>query len=295
MKMKSKLLDKKELRNIPEEFLDRILEDAKKENSKLYSKLEEKQFNEKSKEFKEFKKIVRKKLRVLYGVFQKETLSKEKKEKYLKNIKEGTVEEKEKAIQKILKSHLSTKERLNHFYKVYSKIVEICGKPKKIADLACGFNPFSYYYWNSNPEYFATDISKEDMKFIQTFFDQNKIKGITLAGDLTKESFQNKIIQKIKDFDTCLLFKAFDSLESLNKGSSSKLISKIPCKIIIISFPSKTISGKNLITGKRHWFIQALKQKNSEGWNIHEFEIGYEIYYFLTKPQRLLSTNSKKS
>ncbi|MCF7866001.1 hypothetical protein K9L67_01030 [Candidatus Woesearchaeota archaeon] len=281
--MKSKLLAKKELRNIPEEFLNKIISDSEKENPKIYDKLKEKKFNEKSKEFKEFKKIVRKKLRVLYGVFQKETLNNNKRKKALEIFNLSSKQDKEKAIDKILKSHLSTKERLLYFHRVYSKIIDVCKKPKKIADLACGFNPFSYYFWNLEIEYFASDISKEDMIFIQSFFDISKIKGNTMYGDLTKESFQNEIVKKIKDFDTCLLLKSLDSFEALKRGSSTKLLNKISCKNIIISFPSKTISGKNIITGKRHWFQEALKQKNSAGWNIYEFEIGPEIYYLLTK------------
>ncbi|MCF7871973.1 hypothetical protein K9L97_02970 [Candidatus Woesearchaeota archaeon] len=292
--MNSKILDKKELRNIPEEFLNKIIEESKKENQEIYLKLEKKDFNEKSKEFKEYKKVIRKKLRTLYGVFQNQQLNETKRKKYLEILRKETKEEKN-ILEKILKSHLSTKERITYFNRVYSKIIEICGKPKKIADLACGFNPFSYFYWNLNLEYLASDISEIDLDFIQKFFASQNIKGNTTSGDLTNENFQSKIIKKIRDYDTCLLFKALDSLEYLKKGSSTKLLLKIPCKNIIISFPSKTISGKNVIKGKRHWFLEALKQKNSEGWEIHEFEIGPEIYYLLKKPQTVLSNNSKKT
>lgn len=286
----NKILDKKELRGIPENFVNKIVTDIISDNEELYTKLQTKEFNEKSKEFDEFKKLVRQKLRMIYGVFQSTPLSKEQKDnlinKLKKSMKEKDTQLEEKVITKILLSHLSTKERIKSFYSVYKNIIEKAqktGEINSVADIACGYNPFSYFYWNKEIEYLASDITKEDMNFVQEFFELKKIKGNTIAGDLTDENFQDEIVEKIKDYDVCLLFKALDSLESLKKGTSTILLQKIPCKNIVISFPTGSISGKNKITSKRKWFQQALKLKNSAGWDVSEFYFGPEIYYHLTR------------
>jgi alpha-1,3-rhamnosyl/mannosyltransferase len=75
-------------------------------------------------------------------------------------------------------------------------------KRKKIMDLGCGYNPFSYKYLlnytKEKLEYVAIDINSEDSKFIQAYFDLNKIKGKALTLDLSKEENQKIVKEESK-------------------------------------------------------------------------------------------------
>ena len=85
--LKRKILDKKELRNFDETLLDKIIEEQKNKHKTLYFKLESKKFNPKSKEFDEFTKIMRKKIREVYGVFNTNNLSSDKLQKLLEEFR----------------------------------------------------------------------------------------------------------------------------------------------------------------------------------------------------------------
>lgn len=281
--IKNKILQKKELKGLKENFLNEFLEEYKIKHEKEFKILEEKKFNEKSKEFELLKKYIRKKLREVHGVFTKKNLNSNKKKKLLKLIKNAEREAEQNTIQEILSAHQSTFERIPHYEELYFKLFEK-NKPKKILDLGCGYNPFSYFFIKkigAQPEYVAVDINNEDEQFIKEYFLTKKINGSTKILDLTEEENLKEIETESKNSDFCFLFKLLDSLESKKKGSSEKLLNHLNSKELVISFPLKTIGGKNKIKGKRRWFEKILKK---DKYICSELNIGPEKYYIL-KPK----------
>jgi 16S rRNA (guanine(1405)-N(7))-methyltransferase len=277
-----KIIEKKELRSINKDMLEKIVNEEIRRNQKLYKKIEEKNFNEKSKEFKEFVKIIRKRLREIYGVFFKKTLLEPKKNRFLEELKTAISEknknEENKIIEKIMDSHVSTKERKEHYEEVYKRIFEITKTPKKILDLGCGYNPFSYSKLGCKPEYDCSDISEENMNFIKEYFEQKKIKGETFSADLTNEESLKLILKKSETANVVFLFKLLDSLEATNRGISKDLLKNIKSNHIVVSFPTKSISGKEKISSKRNWFKKIIEPYSSEN-----FEVGDEEYIILNK------------
>ncbi|MGV8168651.1 MAG: hypothetical protein ACP5N3_01195 [Candidatus Nanoarchaeia archaeon] len=282
--LKKKILEKKELKGLNEEFLDAFIDNYKKKHPREFSVLEQKQFNEKSKEFDFLKKYLRKKLREVHGVFARNQLSEQKKKLLLKKLEKTRGDEEEKITKKILESHQSTSERLPRYEELYSRLFEN-NKPQKIIDLGCGYNPFSYLYilkTGVNPEYVATDINKQDIEFIEKYFFIKKIKGRAFVLDLALDVNLKKIERESQNSDFCFLFKLLDSLESKRKGSSEKLLNHLNSKELVISFPLKTIGGKGKIKGKRKWFEKILK---NDKYLCSEFETSNEKYYIL-KPKK---------
>jgi 16S rRNA (guanine(1405)-N(7))-methyltransferase len=288
--LKKIILQKKELKGLNEEFLDEFLVELKKKNPKLFRVLEEKNYNEKSKEFDEVKKEIRKKIRGVHGVFAKKPLSSDKKIKLLRELQkaqeENDLKQKEKLILEILESHQSTFERKNIYKALYTKIFEneALEKVQKIVDLGCGYNPFSYMLLEFKPaykqEYYAVDINKEDEKFINDFFHAMKINGKCETLDLTDEKNLDIIRKETSGSDICFMFKLLDSLEAKMRGSSAKLIKNTLSEQILISFPLKTIGGRNEIKGKRNWFTRILKDQNLDS---DEFIIENEQFYILRR------------
>lgn len=264
--------EKRELKNLDEKLIIEFLEKYFAKNGKVKKTLEEKNYNPKSKEFKTIVKEIRKKLREIYGVFIKKDFS--KREKLLEELNKDNEDE---ILTKIMELHQSTKERLPYYREIYEEIFKITGKPKRIIDLACGINPLSYPWMNTDAEYFASDISEKDMEFLNSFFKKENIKGKAKRIDLVEEI---KEIDNEKA-DICFLFKALDSFEARKKHISKKIIENLKTKWIVISFSKVSIGGnKTIDKNKRNWVRRFLK---NEGFEITEFEVPNEVFIIAKK------------
>lgn len=270
-----KLQNKKDLRGISEEVIKNIIKEYSLKNPKKYELLKQKNFNSKSKEYEDFKKYVRKKLRNLHGVFQKNRQSQKQQTSYL--LQEDFSFQ-NPSTQKFLKSHRSTKERLPYYETVYKEIQNET-KITKIADLGCGLNPLSFTLLKDLKEAFCVDINEEELNFLQNFFDKIKIKATTQVLDLAQKENHETIKKKTNNTDACFLFKTLDGLEQTKKGASESLIKNIKSEYIVVSFSTKTISGKNAINAERNWFQEILKSfKNKK---LTKKKIGEEEYYII--------------
>jgi 16S rRNA (guanine(1405)-N(7))-methyltransferase len=273
-KIAKDVLKKKELKNLNEKFAEEKIIIFLKENPKIKKKLEDadEKTLHKKKEYKELIKEIRNQLRILYGVFITNDYS--KREKYLEELKEDPSLDNHK---KILLCHRSSIERIDDYEEIYKKIFSITGKPKKVLDLACGLNPISYIFMNCKPEYFASDLSKKDMDFLQKYFDIMKIKGKTKDLDLVKDYEELKEISK--DVNITFLFKALDSLETIKKNITKEIMPNIKSKHIIVSFPTASIGGRKKIKKeKRNWFEKLIKKSFSLE---HSFETKNEFFYVI--------------
>jgi len=208
--------------------------------------------NVKSKKFKEIVKGVKARLHLIYGSFQKD---RSKREEYLKQIY-GINDYKHH--DKILSTSVSSKERLKDYEKLYKKIFLIAGKPNKIIDLGCGLNPVSFPYMGVNKlSYYAYDINKEDCDFLNKYFKSmkqfSKLNGKAFVVDL-------RDIKKLPRADVCFMFKFLDVIEEKGHKLSEEIIKKINCKYIVVSFPTKTVSGRKMKHAYRGWIERMLNR-----------------------------------
>jgi len=137
----NKLKNKKELKGLSEDFIrSRALEYLKKNKVDLN--------NEKNKDYRLMFKVLRKKLREVYGAFR--------------SIKE--------------------KRELEFYKKIFYEF-----KPKTVLDLGCGLEPLDYAKIY-NAEYYCLDINKEEIKRINEFFKQDNISGKAFVFNLVDEN-----------------------------------------------------------------------------------------------------------
>jgi len=251
-KLLEKILDKKELKSLDREFGYKILKQIISQNKNEYKKLEKKEFNEKSKEYDLIIKLTRKKLRDYFGSYNS-AIGENKKEKMGEDL---------------VKKHLSTRERFEHI----EEVIDFIGETKSIIDLGCGYNPYFYKKFKGNPKYLASDISL-DLKYIQEYFDKEKINGTTLKLDLIDENDLKKLEEISINYETILMLKLLDPLEKQKKNITRKIFSAIKSNQIIVSFSTMSIGGKVPIKSKRSWFYKIVKEKKLE-----EKIIGTEKY-----------------
>lgn len=256
-KILDKVLDKKELRSLNRDYAKKILEETISENKNSYEAVKQKEFNDRSKEYKDFIKIVRKKLRSYFGSFNAAISDKKK----------------EELGEELVFKHLSTRERAEHI----KEFVEFVGKTNSILDLGCGYNPYFYNHFLDSPKYLASDIS-DDLDYIKKWFESENIDGDVIKLDLINAKDIAKLNDLSKEYETVLMLKLLDPLENQERNISKKIIENINSKHIIVSFSTMSIGGKTPIRSKREWFYSIIAGKKFE-----EKVIGTEKYIKITK------------
>ncbi|MBU4466894.1 hypothetical protein KKF47_02420, partial [Patescibacteria group bacterium] len=133
----------------------------------------------------------------------------------------------------------STNERIAILDDFYKKIFNVIGSPKTIVDIGSGLNPLTFFWMNlsKNTEYHAFDIDKDQAWFLKSFFDLFKVKQV-------KIDLGDALIDKFPKSDVTFFLKVIPLLERQEKGSTLKILKKQNSKFLVISFPTKSISGK---------------------------------------------------
>lgn len=264
---------KKELQSIDDAFVHEYLIKFFKQEPKILKSLQE-NFNPKSKSYAAAIKTVRSQLRRVYGLFRDDTT---KRKELVEQLHDAA--KRKKIIEQILNTHSSTQERLSFYEKLYAKIFAITGKPKTILDLGCGINPFSFSYMKlKSCNYFAYDINREEMEAINKYFqilhtENSSFTGKAEVADITKA--------KLPQAEVCFLFKMTDVIDK-GKGhkKTEELLERIPARYVVVSFATKTMSGKEMTAPRRSWMEWLCKRLNYS-YTILEFE--NEIFYVIKK------------
>jgi len=138
--------------------------------------------------------------------------------------------------EQILRTHVSTAERLCDLENVFDAIWAITGRPSRVLDLACGLNPFARPWMGSIGEYLAIDIDVRLAECVGKFFEHTGLKGDSGCSDLLVE---------VPDWqaDVAFLFKALPCLDQQQKGAGLHILKQIRAPHIVVSFPTKSIGG----------------------------------------------------
>tara|TARA_Y100000310_G_scaffold261341_1_gene270645 strand:- start:45 stop:815 length:771 start_codon:yes stop_codon:yes gene_type:complete len=227
---------KKELSDISEDVVKSILEEYLGKNNLKVPQTK--------KEIKIVVKEIRAELRKYVGRFQVKFSAK----KRLELLKNGKFTE-------LLKTHSSTKERLisNSYKIILTNLKKI--SPDTILDLACGINPLVVAPEFPKAKYFASDIKEEELNLLKIFFKLNKIVGEVFVADIRNE-------RKFPKSDVCLLLKVLDIIDKKGHKNARELLEKLNCKNLVISFSTKTISGKIMRVPERKWLESILEDLN---------------------------------
>jgi len=249
-----KIKQKKELSDIPDELVEDALKNyLKKHNLEVPSS---------PKSQKIIIKEVRAELRKYTGQYQ---ISSKKRISLLEQNK----------ITELLKTHTSTRERISYYPKLIRIIKEL--NPKSILDLGCGLNPIAIINKINNKAitYYAYDIKQEELELINNFFKKNKTKGKTILEDIRKSTGFPKT-------DLCLILKTLDIIEPNSRSHriANQIIENLQCKFIIISFATKTLSGKIMKAQRRIWLEKILNKKS---YKFKTIKTTNEIFYVVSK------------
>ena len=266
-----KIKEKKEFSGIEDRFVRAEIIKYFQQNPKAMAAVSEGRIR--SEDYKQTVKHVRAVLRRIYGIFL--TKSTEDREKYLES----------KDYEKILETHLSTKERLHIYPVIYEQIFAVTGEPKVILDLGCGMNPLSYPFMKINAEYYASELNEADYDFLDKCFKKMGIKGKAIPLDLVEAANNPEMLDVFPEADICFMFKILDEIErKKGRKTSEALIKAVNAKWLVISFSMKTLRGGPMRKPYRRWLEQMLTRLG------FEFEIikeSNELFYIVKKSKLL--------
>lgn len=248
---------KKELRGLSDTFVEKEVAAYKLRNPKVSFA------NPRSQEFKQAVKEIRSRLRKVYGLFREEA-------PVLKNLSHE-----EQIMIDILNSHASTRERLPYYRDLYQQIWKITKKPKKILDVGCGINPFSFPFMGlKKVEYYCYDLSDEETAAVNKYFSLIKVNGKALVRDVLT-------LQRFPKVDVVFLWKMTDMLDQ-GKGHkrTENVLTKFNASFVVVSFATKTMSGKAMNVPRRPWFERLC---NRLSWQWTTLEFPNELFYVVKK------------
>ncbi|MBI4149839.1 hypothetical protein HY488_00385 [Candidatus Woesearchaeota archaeon] len=277
----SRIKEKKELVHLDEKVCLRYIITYFMQHGKALAKFSEaKDFSsiQRSKEVDELIKAVREEVRLVYGLYQTEDISKidHLLDKLEKDFKNKSIERTKDDHDRILRLNRSTSERLEFYEKFFSDIFAITDKPISIIDLACGLNPMAWpYYQLRNVRYTACELNEQDVQHLQRYFDIIKpytgIQGKAVKLDLTKDSLDGFTA------DVCFLLKVLDLLDA---SVAERIITSLRCRWIVASFPTKTITEQAMRFKRRAGFQKMLRRL---GLKYQTLTYENELVYIITK------------
>ena len=218
-----KIREKKEFLNLPVSLISRVLE---------MKDINKKQGEEKVKEARAF-------LRKYFSVFITNKLVK------------GKLNE-----EGILKKHISSKDR--DYRSLYNRILK---DEEVIIDLGAGLNGFSYRYLGKR-RYIAIEAINVFVDIMNNYFKENKLNAQAFQEDLFDPDKVLKIINNENGTKVIFMFNIIDALEKVERDYSKRLVLELSKHVdkIVLSFPTKSLSGKTVFYTSRVWILNFLQE-----------------------------------
>ena len=268
-----KALEKKELRSIDNDFAREAVIGALKDHQSTYDAWKEKDFDPRASEAKELVKIARRELRDAYGLYFNDPLTADERD----SIRDQDSVD----LRALMQRHVSTAERLPHYPYLLHHMTSIFGSVDHVLDLGCGYNPLALAEYDVCNQVSMVDISGDELSFISDILDKQRVANSWDIIDLSNPD-EFGILKEKGDIDVASCFKLFDNLEAKTKGITETIVDlllNITEKGIIVSFPNRTISGRNKIEADRTWFHDTINDIEQKDMTI--VESLNETFYFI--------------
>ncbi len=177
----------------------------------------------------------------------------------------------------LMRYHSSTRERLPIICDFYTKIFSIIPKFDSIVDIGCGLNPLAIPWMpiDRKVKYCAYDIYTDLTQFLNEFMKLIKIQGYAEVRDIITSP---PPVQA----DLALILKTIPCLEQVDKRAGIKLLEKIKASYMVVSFPVKSLGGrdKDMRQNYQDRFYALLQNKE---WKFDCLEFKTELVFLITK------------
>ncbi len=187
---------------------------------------------------------------------------------------------KNKSAEEVLKKHLSTRERYEHYEEIYKRILKNLPEKISIMDLGAGVNGLSYETFSrlgKKADYTGIEIVGQMVDLVNEYFKRDKISGKMIHLSLFELEEVKDIIRKTAKPRIIFLFKVIDSLEKFERDYTKKFLKGVAplADRIVISFATESWMKRKKFYANRKWLIDFIR----ENWQfIDDFEMNGERY-----------------
>ena len=123
---------------------------------------------------------------------------------------------------------------------------------------------------------FGSDVDSELIDFINSVFAELGIQ------DSAKAELGDVLIDKQIEADVTLLLKTAPLLDHQQKDGAIQVMRKLPCRFLVVSFPTRTLSGKDI--GMLDQYTQYFhKVTKEESWDSEKLVFGSEVAFVIGK------------
>ncbi|WKZ30959.1 MAG: hypothetical protein QY318_03890 [Candidatus Dojkabacteria bacterium] len=181
----------------------------------------------------------------------------------------------------LLRLQTSTEERIPVVNEIYLKIAEsIDAKIESIVEYGAGMNALTYPWmqeaFGQSVKYTGVDVDSELADF------QNRI-FMKLGLEERAKAIQGDILcDELLEADVVFLFKLLPLLEHQVKGSGGEILKQLKAKYIVVTFPTKSIGGKEKgMVDNYRTLISAVT--SGEEWAVEEVLMESEVLFVISK------------
>lgn len=180
----------------------------------------------------------------------------------------------------IMKHHSSTKERLGILNQFYVDIFSHLPPINSIIDIACGLNPLSIPWMpisSHNVEYIAYDIYKDLIAFLSDFMRISNFSGHAEVRDVLYNPPQIKA-------DLAFILKIIPCFDQIDNSANSQILDKINANYIVLSFPVKSLGGKEkmMIKNYTNRFNELVQDRD---WKTKRIVFETELIFIIDKKE----------
>ena len=188
---------------------------------------------------KDAEKAAKARLHQLYGSYVGEGWAKAA-AKTLALLEAGELPPQDAAL-RLMALHGSTSERLDHIDECYQHIFAATGAPSSVLDVACGLNPLAFALPGMpQAALTALDAGQDIATLLNRFFAAAQMPHAHAeSGDAMAEL-------PAGPYDLALLMKFLPLAERIETGRALRLLKAIPARHIVVSFPTRSLSGRNV-------------------------------------------------
>ncbi|MBT4376776.1 hypothetical protein HOD29_05360 [archaeon] len=239
-------------------------------------------------EKKEFSKIMKKDVELVFDKFDKQDLVLEDKIKKTRDllrkmysvfVSDKLFNKKDESPEWFLKKHVSTRERFDYYPELYGKLLK---EKDVVFDLGAGINGFSFSYFPKGVEYIGVESVGQLVDLMNYYFKTRGLNGGAIHESLFDLDKIKKYLKQVKGTKVVFLFKVIDSLEMLKRNYSKEFLLEIVPLVdrVVVSFATKSLVSRKSFKATRNWLYYFIK----ENFNLlDDFEIGAERYLVFSK------------
>ena len=138
-----------------------------------------------------------------------------------------------------LRSHASTRERLDSLDAFYAGIWSVTGLPGRVLDLGCGLNPSALPWMGirRDASYVASDVDRRPLAAVASFLE--------LVGQPHRVEVRNVVESPPTDrADVALLLKLVTTLDRQDAAAAARLVRALRVEHAVVSFPKHSLGGR---------------------------------------------------